>query len=315
LSDSHPSGLRIVFFGTPAFAAFILEYLKQAGENIVGVVTTPEKQQGRGLKTRPMAMQEAAQKFEIPVLAPEKLRDENFLNEMKNLHADIFCVVAYKILPREVFTMPKFGAFNVHTSLLPKYRGAAPMNWAIINGEKETGITTFLLDDKVDTGNILMQSHVPITEDETVGDLHDTLMHLGARLALDTIRGLANNSLTPRPQSQEGSSPAPKIFPADCILDFSLSALQVHNKIRGLSPYPTAVTQLPNGEGLKVFRSTVSSDSPKLAEGVFSVSQDKKHLFVGTATRAIELLEVQRENKKRMAAEEFLRGALHIFTT
>jgi methionyl-tRNA formyltransferase len=314
VTDFASSGLRIGFFGTPAFAAYILEYLVKAGENIVIVVTTPEKEQGRGLKTRPSVMQEKAQELGIPVLAPEKLRDKTFLDDLQAFNADIFCVVAYKILPREVFKMPKYGSFNIHTSLLPKYRGAAPMNWAIINGEKETGVTTFLLDDKVDTGKILMRVHVAIGEDDTVGDLHDTLMHLGARVALDTIKGLAHKTLLPRSQSHEEATPAPKIFPEDCIIDFSKSAREVHNKIRGLSPYPTAVAILPNKEKLKVFLSRISVDiQSKPLSGIFSISQDKKHLFVGTATTPIEILEVQRENKKRMSAEEFLRGARNIF--
>jgi len=314
LSASSPSGLRIVFFGTPAFAAYILEYLVKAGENIVAVVTTPEKQQGRGLKTRPMVMQEAAQKLGIPVLAPEKLRDEKFLSGLRTFNADCFCVVAYKILPREVFTIPKFGTFNIHTSLLPKYRGAAPMNWAIINGEKETGVTTFLLNEKVDTGNILLQAAVPVGENATVGDLHDTLMHIGAKLASDTIKGLASGTLVPRPQSNEEATPAPKIFPDDCILDFSQTAEQVHNKIRGLSPYPTAVAILPNKEKVKIFLSMIPKDVlSKLEQGEFSISENKKRLFVGTSTKPVELLEVQRENKKRMTTEEFLRGARNIF--
>jgi len=305
---------RIVFFGTPYFAAYILEYLHNADENIVAVVTTPEKEQGRGLKTRPSVMQKKAQELGIPVLAPEKLRDENFLAELKSYHADIFCVVAYKILPKEVFKMPRLGAFNIHTSLLPKYRGAAPMNWAIINGEKETGVTTFLLDERVDTGKILLQTTVPIGDDETVGELHDVLMKLGAELALKTIQGLASGTLTPLPQSNEEATPAPKIFPEDCILDFSKKAQEVHNKIRGLSPYPTAVTTLPNGERLKVFRSAIPNDIvEKYPEGKFSVALTHNRLFVGTATSAVEFLEVQRENKKRMSAEEFLRGARHIF--
>ena len=309
-----PSGLRIVFFGTPAFAAYILEYLVKAGENIVAVVTTPEKQQGRGLKTQPMVMQEAAQKLSIPILAPEKLKDEKFLAELRELQADVFCVVAYKILPHEVFTMPGLGAFNIHTSLLPKYRGAAPMNWAIINGEKETGVTTFLLNDKVDTGNILLQREVQIDSNETVGELHDQLMNVGAELALETIRGLSNATLTPRPQSGVEATPAPKIFPEDCILDFTKSAEQVHNKIRGLSPYPTAVAVLPNNERLKVFRSSIPNDaSIQLSPSEFRVSDDNKRLFVGTGTMPIELLELQRENKKRLTTEELLRGARNLF--
>jgi methionyl-tRNA formyltransferase len=314
LTDRKTSGLRIVFFGTPEFAAYILEYLVKEGEQIVAVVTTPEKQQGRGLKSKPTVVQEAAQKLGIPVLAPEKLADPNFLRQLQALDADIFCIVAYKILPREVFSMPKFGAFNIHTSLLPKYRGAAPMNWAIINGETRTGVTTFLLDNKVDTGNILLQAAVPIGPDETVGELHDRLINLGAQLALETLRGLANDSLRSHPQTDMEATPAPKIFPADCLIDFSNSAEQVHNKIRGLSPFPTAIAVLPNGEKLKVFRSALPGDiHAKYKAGEFRVSGDHRRLFVGTSTTPVELLEVQRENKKRMTTEDFLRGARNLF--
>ncbi len=312
MMDKTPSGLRIVFFGTPAFAAYILESLVKAGENVVAVVTTPEKQQGRGLKTQPMVMQETAQKLAIPILAPEKLKDEKFLDQLRSFQADIFCIVAYKILPPEVFTMPKLGAFNIHTSLLPKYRGAAPMNWAIINGEKETGVTTFLLNEKVDTGNILLQREVQISHHETVGELHDKLMIVGAELAFETIIGLSNASLRPRPQSGEATR-APKIFPEDYILDFTKTAEQVHNKIRGLSPYPTAIAMLPNGERLKVFRSALANVDFNSSPGLFFFSGNKKKLYIGTSTIPVELLEVQRENKKRMTAEEFLRGAQNIF--
>jgi methionyl-tRNA formyltransferase len=260
-------------------------------------------------------MQEAANTLGIPLLRPEKLRDENFIEQLRSYHADIFCVVAYKILPREVFTMPKYGTFNVHTSLLPKYRGAAPMNRAIINGEAETGVTTFLLDEKVDTGNILLQESVPIREDETVGELHDELMQLGAKLSLETIKGLAMGTLSPKPQDNEGVTSAPKIFPEDCIIDFTKTALEIYNKIRGLSPYPTAVALLPNGERLKIFRAVIAEGlNEKYHPGEFKASDNNKRLFVGTATLPLELLEVQRENKKQMSAEEFLRGARNIFT-
>ncbi|MDP4219233.1 MAG: methionyl-tRNA formyltransferase [Bacteroidota bacterium] len=314
MTDLNTSGLRIVFFGTPEFAAYILEYLVKEGEQIVAVVTTPEKQQGRGLKSKPTVVQEAAQKLGIPVLAPEKLADPTFVTQLRALDADIFCIVAYKILPREVFSIPRLGAFNVHTSLLPKYRGAAPMNWAIMNGETRTGVTTFLLDNKVDTGNILLQAAVPIGPDETVGELHDRLMHLGAQLASETLHGLANGLLRSHPQAGIGATPAPKIFPADCIIDFSKSAEQVHNKIRGLSPFPTAIAILPNSEKLKVYRSALPGDIHiKYEAGEFRVSEDKRRLYVGTSTTPVELLEVQRENKKRMTTEEFLRGARNLF--
>lgn len=310
MSDS--SGLRIVFFGTPQFAAYILEHLVENGENVVLVVTTSEKEQGRGLKTRPAALQEKAVELGIPFLAPEKVRDANFIEELKKYEADIYCVVAYKILPKEIYSLPKFGTFNVHTSLLPKYRGAAPMHRAIMNGETETGITTFLLDDKIDTGSMLLQEKVTITEDENVGELHDDLMRLGAKLALETIRGLAQGTISPNPQDNSLATPAPKIFPGDCRVDFAKPVEVVHNQIRGLSPHPTAFTLLPNGERVKLYKAR-KTDEAGIEPAVYKMSDDKKRLYVGTATMAIELLEIQREGKKRMTAEEFLRGASNLF--
>lgn len=311
--SATPSGLRIVFFGTPQFAAYILEHLVSNGENVVLVVTTSEKEQGRGLKTRPAALQEKAVELGIPFLAPDKVRDKDFIEELKKYEADIYCVVAYKILPKEIYSLPKFGTFNVHTSLLPKYRGAAPMHRAIMNGETETGITTFLLDDKVDTGSMLLQEKVSISPDENVGELHDDLMRLGAKLALETIRGLASGMLSPRPQDNSLATPAPKIFPEDCRIDFSKPAEVVHNQIRGLSPHPASFTFLPNGERIKVYRARIAKEAETLPSGTYKMSDDKKRLFVGTSTMAIELLEIQREGKKRMTAEEFLRGASNLF--
>jgi methionyl-tRNA formyltransferase len=312
VSDT-PSGLRIVFFGTPQFAAYILEHLVSSGENVVLVVTTSEKEQGRGLKTRPAALQEKAVELGIPFLAPEKVRDSNFIEELKKYEADIYCVVAYKILPKEIYSFPTFSTFNVHTSLLPKYRGAAPMHRAIMNGETVTGITTFLLDDKVDTGSMLLQEKVSISPDENVGELHDDLMRLGAKLALETIRGLASGTLSPKPQDNSLATPAPKIFHDDCKIDFAKPAEVVHNQIRGLSPHPASFTFLPNGERIKVYKARIAKEAETLPSGAYKMSDDKKRLFVGTATMPIELLEIQREGKKRMSAEEFLRGASNLF--
>ncbi|MEI8134165.1 MAG: methionyl-tRNA formyltransferase [bacterium] len=312
ITTTHP---RIVFFGTPDFAAYIMEFLVNQGENIVVAITTPEKEQGRGLQARASDVQEKAVELGIPVLAPLNLRDEKFITELKSFEADLFCVVAYKILPPEVFQLPKLGAFNIHTSLLPKYRGAAPMNWAIINGEKETGVTTFLLDAKVDTGSILVQKSVGITEDETFGELLEALKYISADIALETIRGLVEGTLHSQPQPNEGVTQAPKLFPSDCILDMSQTAESVHNRIRGLSPSPTAVLLLPDNERLKVYKSRRSADLlHSIPSGEFQMSEDRKHLYVGTGTEPLELLEVQRENKKRMSVEEFLRGAQKLFT-
>jgi methionyl-tRNA formyltransferase len=253
-------------------------------------------------------MQDKAKELGLPVLTPEKTRDPDFIEALKKIDADIFCVVAYKILPKEVFMMPRLGTFNIHTSLLPKYRGAAPMQRALMNGEKETGITTFLLDENIDTGGMLLQQKVTITEDETLGELHDDLMHLGTRIALETINGLADGSLTPKPQDNSLATPAPKITPEDCVIDFNKSADEVHNQIRGLSPFPGAVMTLPNGEKMKIYRTHIARAMQNIRAGEMQRSASNKQLYIGTATLPIEVFEVQREGKKKMSAEEFLRG-------
>lgn len=309
------SGLRIVFFGTPEFAAFILRDLVRKGEHIVAAVTTPDKPQGRGKKMQSSAVNLAAQELGIPVLTPEKHRDPEFLRALRDFNADVFVVVAYKILPKEVFSIPRLGAFNIHASLLPKYRGAAPINWAIIRGEKETGITTFLLDEKVDTGQMLLAKSIPIGPDETAGELHDRLMALGAEVARDTLQGMAAGTLHPISQPNEGATTAPKLFPKDCEIDFQKTAQDVHNFIRGLSPHPGAVVIL-HGVRLKILRTTLANDAPlNLQPGTFGISNDDKRLFAGTVDDPVEILELQREGKRAMSAEEFLRGNRSLFST
>lgn len=307
------SGLRIVFFGTPEFAAFILRELAQRGEQIVAAVTTPDKPQGRGKKVQSSAVDLAARELRIPVLKPEKHRDPEFLSALHGFNADVFVIVAYKILPKEVFSIPPRGAFNIHASLLPKYRGAAPINWAIINGEKETGITTFLLDEKIDTGKLLLAKAIPIAPDETAGELHDRLMALGAELAFKTLQGLAVGDLHPTPQPNEGATPAPKLFSKDCEIDFHKSAEEIHNFIRGLSPHPGAIVFVHNVR-LKILRTILPQDAPmQLPTGTFGISNDAMRLFAGTADNAIEILELQREGKRAMTAEEFVRGNREMF--
>lgn len=312
---SHPTTTikpRVLFFGTPEFASHILEYLLQHGVNVVGVVTTPDKPQGRGLKMIASAVKQTAVAHTIPVVTPDKLRDPNLPEQLRAFNADIFCVVAYKILPKEIFTLPKLGAFNIHASLLPKYRGAAPINWAIIRGEKVTGITTFLLEEKVDTGNMLLQEQVEIGPNETASELHDKLMQLGAELGLLTIEGLASGTIAPQKQSDESATSAPKIFPPDCSIDFIKPVEEVHNFIRGLSSYPGAVTILPIGAKLKLLRTKIA-DLPQIQPGEFMVV-DERRLLVGTLTVPVEILELQREGKKAMTVEEFLRGSRSLFT-
>jgi methionyl-tRNA formyltransferase len=307
------SGLRSIFFGTPEFAAHILRDLVAKDATIIAAVTTPDKPQGRGMALHPSAVKQVAKELGIPVLTPTKHRDPEFLESLQKLDADIFIVVAYKILPKEVFTIPKLGAFNIHASLLPKYRGAAPINWAIMRGEKETGITTFLLDEKVDTGKILLAKSIPIGPDETAGELHDRLMLLGSEVCLETLTGLASGTLHPTEQPTSLATTAPKIFPKDCIINFNEQREKVHNFIRGLSPYPGATTEVA-GHRLKLLKSHRSEDAPlNLAAGQFQISPDAKRLFVGTSTEALEILEIQREGKRAMSAEEFLRGNAGLF--
>ena len=308
-----PSGLRIIYFGTPEFASHILRHLVENGENIVAVVTTPDKPQGRGRHMKGSRVKETAEEFGIPVLTPTKHRDPEFLAGLKEYNADLFVVVAYKILPMEVIQIPRLGAFNVHASLLPKYRGAAPINWAIIRGETETGVTTFLLDQNIDTGNVLLSKRCEIGPDETAGELHDKLMLLGADAALETIRGLATGSLHPAPQPNENATSAPKIFPRDCVIDFNRPAAEVHNFIRGLSPHPGAVTTLADDVKLKILRTSLQNLPMTMSSGEFRMLQNGQHLFVGTSDSAIEILELQREGKRAMSAEEFLRGNKGLF--
>ncbi len=298
----------IIFFGTPEFAAFILRDLAQRGENIVAAVTTPDKPRGRGLHMDSSAVSQVATELGIPILKPLKHRDPDFLRALREFGADVFVVVAYKILPMEVIAIPRLGAFNVHASLLPKYRGAAPINWAIIRGERETGITTFMLEQGVDTGGILLQEHTPIGPDDTAGELHDRLKVIGASVASETLRGLAAGSLHPIAQLNQEATPAPKIFPKDCEIDFHRPVRDVHNFIRGLSPHPGAMAKLDEIR-LKVLRSRCVDDLRLLLRpGVHLFQRKESRIFVGTEDGLIEILELQREGKRMMSASDFLRG-------
>lgn len=313
--DQSRSDLRVVYFGTPEFAAYILREIIAAGENVVGVVTTPDKPKGRGLHQQSSAVSQVATEFGIPQLKPTKHRDPEFLEALRTLEADVFVVVAYKILPMEVIALPKRGAFNVHASLLPKYRGAAPINWAIMNGETETGITTFLLEQGVDTGKILLQERTHIGPNESAGELHDRLMKIGASVAKKTLLGLADRSLIPTAQSNEQATPAPKIFPKDCAINFNRPALEVHNFIRGLSPYPGATTTIGETR-LKILNTQLSSEPPDdVPIGQFIIQEEwhERSLLVRVDDGYLEILDLQREGKRAMSADEFLRGNAALF--
>ncbi len=295
--------MRIVFFGTPSIAVKCLERLKDAGKDIVAIVTVTDKEQGRGKKILPSPVKEFAVSNSIPLLQPESLKSEEFHNELKELQADIFIIVAFKILPRIIFSMPKFGSFNLHGSLLPKYRGAAPVQWAVINGDQETGLTTFALEDKVDTGNIYLMRSVKIEPEDDFGSLYERMSVVGAEMVVETLDMIESGNFKLLPQNDELASPAPKIKKETCQIDFTKSAVAIHNLVRGLSPSPGAFF-LHNGKQFKIYKTALAEQS--IPTGEFF--NTKHQIFVGTGKGTLEILEIQPEGKKRMKADEFLRG-------
>ncbi|NCD67927.1 methionyl-tRNA formyltransferase [Mucilaginibacter agri] len=302
--------MRIIFMGTPEFAVASLDALIDAGCDIVAVITAPDKPAGRGQKLNESAVKKYALANNIKVLQPEKLKDPDFLQELQNLKADLQVVVAFRMLPEVVWNMPPKGTINLHASLLPQYRGAAPINWAVINGEKESGATTFLLQQQIDTGNILFTEKVSIPEDFTAGDLHDKLMIKGAGLLVKTVKAVESDKFNAQPQDHllEGIElkHAPKIFKDDCKIDWNKPVEQVYNLIRGLSPYPTAFTEL-NGKTLKIFTATKETATPDTEPGSFS-TDNKTYLKFACTDGYISVKDLQLEGKKRMGVEEFLRG-------
>ena len=300
--------LRIVFMGTPEFAVASLDALHKGRSNIVGVVTAPDKPAGRGMQLQQSAVKKYAVEHHLNVLQPEKLKNPEFLQQLKNLNADLFVVVAFRMLPELVWNMPPMGTINLHGSLLPQYRGAAPINWAVINGETETGVTTFKLKHEIDTGNILLQESFPIAPHETAGEVHDRMMHIGATLLLKTVKGLADNSITEQPQNNTGTlKHAPKIFTETCEINWNKPVQEVYNRVRGLSPYPAAFTVLLNGKTLKIYRATVElcNDAGRPGE---HRTDGKHYLKFAAADGFLHATEVQLEGKKKMGVEEFLRG-------
>jgi methionyl-tRNA formyltransferase len=291
--------------GTPDFAVPSLELLLSNGCQVVAVVTAPDKPRGRGQELAPTPVKEVALRHSLPLLQPETLGDPGFAEQLRSLAPDIIVVVAFRILPREVYSLARVGAFNLHASLLPKYRGAAPINWAIINGETETGVTTFLLEDRVDTGGILLQSRLPIGSEDDAGAVHDALARLGSGLVLDTVRLLEKGEAAPRLQEGSLATPAPKIFKDDCHIRWDKPAEEVRNFIRGLSPYPAAFA-LHQGKLVKLYRTHCT---PMRSAGLpGEIHADRVSLRVSTATVDLAVVEIQQEGKKRMGIEEFLRG-------
>ncbi len=302
---------RIVFMGTPEFAVASLDALVQASYNIVGVVTAPDKPAGRGMKLQQSAVKKYAEEKGLIILQPQKLKAPQFLEELKSLQADLQIVVAFRMLPEVVWNMSPMGTINVHGSLLPQYRGAAPINWAIINGEKETGVTTFQLQHEIDTGNILMQTKLVIGDDETAGELHDRMKEAGAQLLVKTVKGFVENSLKPVSQqsiiaNESEIKHAPKIHTDTCRIDWNKSVHEVHNLIRGLSPYPAAFTQL-HGKTLKIYVAAKEIKQPAQAPGQY-VSDGKKEFKFACTDGYIVVKEMQLEGKKSLPVEDFLRG-------
>lgn len=297
--------MRIVFMGTPDFAVPSLKILLDHGYEIPAVVTAPDKPGGRqGLQQS--AVKKFALEQNLKILQPEKLKNQEFITELRTLKADLQVVVAFRMLPEVVWNMPPMGTMNLHGSLLPKYRGAAPINWAIINGDTETGLTTFLLKHEIDTGDLLEQAVVPIGENETVGELHDRMMHTGAALLLHTVQALEKGALTPLPQDATSASHAPKIFHETCKIDFAKPSRRVHDFIRGLSPFPGAWTML-DGKTMKIYKTFIHESDNENVPGTY-FSDGKSRLFVSTQDGSLEILELQLEAKKRMTARDFLNG-------
>ncbi len=299
--------LKIVFLGTPEFAVASLKALIDAGLNVVGVVTAPDKPAGRGMKMQESDVKKFALENNLRILQPEKLKNKNFLQELKSLNADVQLVVAFRMLPEQVWNMPRLGTINLHGSLLPDYRGAAPINHAIINGEKETGVTTFQLQHEIDTGNILLQKKIPILPTDTAGSLHDKMKEVGAALLVETVLALAQGNLQPKPQPEERENKqAPKIFKEDCEIDFRKSTEEVNDFIRGLSPFPAAFTHL-EGKILKIFSAEKEIAETKEDAGSF-VTDGKTFLKFACKDGYIFAKELQLQGKRRMSAADFLRG-------
>lgn len=306
--------LRIVFLGTPEFAVESLKRLVEGGYNVVGVVTMPDKPAGRGKHLRASAVKEYALEAGLPVLQPERLKDETFVEQLRKLEAALFIVIAFRMLPEVVWQMPRLGTFNLHASLLPAYRGAAPINWAVINGESKTGVTTFFLKHEIDTGNVIDREEISISDSDNAGTIHDRLMELGADLTIKTVdRILAGNlSSTPQDEMNTGDSEktAPKIFKETCRIDWNKKAVEIHNLVRGLSPYPGAWSEVLAGETpmgqMKIFETRVESGTNALAPG--EVEMKNGRMRVGTGDGVLELLSVQAPGKKRMSTADFLRG-------
>lgn len=315
-TQSTVQNMRIVFMGTPEFAVASLDILVRNNYNVVGVITVPDKPAGRGQQIQESAIKEYARENNLHILQPEKLKNEEFLGELQSLQADLGIVVAFRMLPEVVWKMPRLGTFNLHGSLLPQYRGAAPINWAIINGEKQTGVTTFFLQHEIDTGNILFQEKVNIGEHETAGELHDKLMEVGAGLVLKTVKAIEENNYTPLSQEMFITDPtqlrmAPKIFKEDCKINWTKPVEEIHNFIRGLSPYPSAWTEFSGTDNkahiVKIFATLPELKSHNYPSGQI-ISDGKTYMKIAVKNGFIDIRNLQLAGRNRMNIQDFLRG-------
>lgn len=295
--------MKIVFMGTPEFAIPSLRILLDNKHEILAVVTTPDKERGRGQRVTFTPVKSFALENNIPVLQPVSLKEPDFIATLKGLNADLFVIVAFRILPVEVFKIPPKGAFNLHGSLLPKYRGAAPIQWSLINGDTETGVTTFFLQEKVDTGNIIISASLQVEPEDDFGTLHDKMSTLGASAVLRTVELIEKGNVQVQQQNDSLASPAPKITREICQIDWSLTSEKIHNLIRGLSPYPAAFF-INKGKIIKVYKSALCKEELSAGE----IYQTRTRIIIGCGSGSIEILELQPEGRKRMTAAEFLRG-------
>jgi len=300
--------MRLIFMGSPKFAIPSLEKLVQSRHQLAAVVTVPDKPKGRGRKLSESPVKTFAGEHDLKILAPKNLKDEGFVGALRELTPDLMVVVAFRILPEVVFTIPPKGTINLHASLLPKYRGAAPINWAIMNGETKSGLTTFYIKKRVDTGNVIMQRELEINPEESFGEVHDRMAQLGAEVLLETVDLIEKGEAEAAKQDDSLATPAPKITPEHCRIDWSRAAVDIKNQIRGLAPHPGAYAQF-RGKILKVFKSQLIEHAQSHGDfGMVIESEEKESLWVRTGTGSLSLLEVQPEGKRRMGVEEFVRG-------
>lgn len=304
--------LRIVFFGTPDFAVASADAIFEAGYEIAAVVTAPDKHAGRGHRLLESPVKQWAMRHNLPVLQPSNLKEEKFLEDLKSFKANLFVVIAFRMLPEIVWNMPELGTFNLHASLLPRYRGAAPINHAIIAGETVTGVTTFFLKHEIDTGDIILQRSIEIDPSDNAGSLHDKLMHLGAQVSLETLQKISSGDIDPIPQANTGleATPAPKIFHETCFINWNTGSTRIKNFVRGLSPYPAARTylQFPCGprEEYKIFEIGITDNVARLAPGELRIEDGK--ILIGSADNVMEILSLQAQGKRRLNSRDFLNG-------